>query len=427
MTDRRSTDRSVTASPVPRLLIMTVAGILCLAILGSSIYSFTALSRLRIQYLAHRGQEIASSLEAQVRGPGKRNNPSFWQSIFEDNYDVYSGSAAYLALADHHGTFLAAAGDRRPSSMEEAVNDDSGLFVFREKLDRPRKSHAEESPGEQGWELVIGLDPESSDLIRRPALFQAVVSGIAVVMIIALSVYLTRMLTRYVRLKALESSEAHLKSLGSMAASLAHEIRNPLGAMKGLTQLAQEELPPDNGVQSRLSTVVEEAERLERLVNDLLDFARPREPQISDFDLVALLVDVASMLQSRIASSGVTLDIRPDAASVNVRSDQSGIRQVVLNVLLNALDASPEGSAIRITVVQDSNSGYAIVQVDDSGTGLGGRDPADLMQPFVTTRYRGTGLGLAVSGRIMERLGGSLTLQDNPGGGARCSITVPAV
>ena len=107
----------------------------------------------------------------------------------------------------------------------------------------------------------------------------------------------------------MKASEAQLKSLGIMAASLAHEIRNPLGAIKGLTQLAQEDISPDDAAQARLRTVVSEAERLESLVANLLDFARPKEPQISEFEVTALLSDVKSMLQPRLDVSGVDIAV----------------------------------------------------------------------------------------------------------------------
>jgi two-component system sensor histidine kinase HydH len=210
-----------------------------------------------------------------------------------------------------------------------------------------------------------------------------------------------------------------------MAASLAHEIRNPLGAMKGLTQLAQEDLPPDDAAQARLRTVVSEAERLERLVTDLLDFARPKEPQLSEFDLVNLLSDVKTMLQSGLETSEVDLQFSMNPGPLNIKSDPGGLRQVLLNVIINAVDASPAGSTVVLRIVRDESNRFIIIQVDDAGQGLGERDPDELFQPFVTTKTHGTGLGLAVSRQIVESIGGSLTLGNHLQGGARCSIQLP--
>jgi len=271
------------------------------------------------------------------------------------------------------------------------------------------------------WKMRIGLYTSSADFIRRLALFQLAISAMAVLIILGLTFFLLRTLDRFLKLKAREGEEAQLRALGVMSASLAHEIRNPLGAMKGLTQLAQEDLAPGHPAQERLRTVVGEAERLERLVSDLLDFARPREPEIREFDLVPLLGDLRSMLQPKLAAAGITLDL-PDGP-VTLRSDPAGMRQVLLNVLLNALEASPPGGAIGVTLAREG--GLLEIGVDDAGPGFGGRDPEELVRPFVTGKTRGTGLGLAVSSQIMGRLGGSLTLGPNPGGGARCTLRLP--
>jgi two-component system sensor histidine kinase HydH len=210
-----------------------------------------------------------------------------------------------------------------------------------------------------------------------------------------------------------------------MAASLAHEIRNPLGAMKGLTQLAQEELPVNHSAQKQLRTVVNEAERLEKLVTDLLDFARKKEPQISEFNLAELLSDLKTMLQSQLEASGTSLALSLNANPLYVRSDPAGLRQILLNVLRNAIDASPANGVVGLTAVRKADDKLLIIQVDDTGAGLSQKTSDELFQPFVTTKVRGTGLGLAVSKQIVESLGGRLNLENLPQGGARCSIIIP--
>jgi len=210
-----------------------------------------------------------------------------------------------------------------------------------------------------------------------------------------------------------------------MAASLAHEIRNPLGAMKGLTQLAQEELPTDHAAQTRLRTVVNEAERLEKLVTDLLDFARTKEPQVSEFNLVELLSDIKTMLQSRLDASKAELQFSIDPNPFFLQSDPAGLRQVLLNVLINAIDATPASGIVALTAIHEEDHKSILIRIDDTGEGFGQKNPEELFQPFVTTKARGTGLGLAVSKQIVESLGGSLNLENLPQGGARCSIMLP--
>jgi signal transduction histidine kinase len=404
----------------PTQLIVIMAVVLSLAILGTAIFNATTLLRLRKSYLSNRGHEIAAVLDGQARGLGRRNNPIFWQSLFESNYPTYADSVAFLALLDRNGAILAYKGSS-PGAPKDLRKSTNGVFVFEEPLGRPQNPHTMIA----GWRMQIGLLSSGTDSIARQAFLQLAISGLAVVALVVLSAGLVHMLNRFIKLKAREGTEAQLKSLGIMAASLAHEIRNPLGAMKGLTQLIQEELPPDHTSQPQLCTIVNEAERLEGLVADLLDFARAKEPQVSQFELSELLVNLKDMLQSKLQLSKVVLQLPSDLAPMNIRSDPAGLRQILLNVLMNAIEASPEGGVVALTTARNEIDPSIVIKVDDSGKGLGEENPDDFFQPFVTTKARGTGLGLAISKQIAERLGGNLKLENLPGGGARCSITLP--
>jgi signal transduction histidine kinase len=425
MAGHSSDEERRTRGSIPSRLIWAAVGVLCAGLLSSALFTFGTLSRLRIDYLSNRGHAIAAAIEAQARGQGRRNNPAFWQSLFEANYETYVDTVAYLAIVDQYGHILASGRKASAELLETAKRDEQSIYDFEETLARPRNPRGEANPAVANWRIRIGLYSSDADFIRRQAYIQLALSCAAIVGLCLMTAYLLRMLNRFMELKSRERAEAQLKSLGVMAASLAHEIRNPLGAIKGLTQLAQEDLAPDHGAQAQLGTVVSEAERLERLVADLLDFARPREPHLSEIDMQALLSDVKSVLQPRLENSEVVLQFSVDPAPFKVQSDPGGLRQVLLNVVLNAVDASPAGSAVVLRVFRDVNARSVVIQVDDSGKGVGEGDPEELFQPFVTTKTRGTGLGLAISRRIVENLGGSLTLGNNPQGGARCSIRLP--
>ena len=408
----------------PHRLIVVIVGILCLGLLGSALFTFFALYRLRTLYLSNQGNAIAAAIEIQARGPGRRNNPEFWQSLLEANYEAYSGSVAFLALIDQNGKVLAGKGNPSLGPLNEAM-DKKDVYNFDQILFRPGNPRGDASTSIAGWRLRVGLYMSDANFVQRLAISQLAVSGLAIAVLIILSIYLLRMLNRFLEMKEREESEAQLKSLGIMAASLAHEIRNPLGAMKGLTQLVQEDLPPDNIAQKRLGTVVSEAERLERLVADLLDFARPKDVQISEFDLMDLLANVETILQSRLAASNVSLKLPAASGSLKIHSDPAGLRQVLLNVMINAVEASPPGGEVAMQIVRDERNRSIVLQIDDAGKGLEARNPEELFQPFITTKARGTGLGLAVSRRILESLGGSIQLDNKPQGGARCSIQLP--
>jgi len=432
------TGRTVT---FPERAFLAGVALLCLGLALSAAYSFRTLARLREEYLHNRAADVAGGLDRSIRGPGMRGpgagarmqgmraDPAAWQSALEDALEAHQESTAFLALVDHSGVVLASAGDRFAGAFTAPAgfvqHDGTELYVFEQPIGPGRQDRPGMGQFSQQRRLRIGIYASSADFIRRQAYFQAAVSGAAIAALLALAYYFLRTLHRFLDLKAREEAGRHLAALGAMAATLAHEIRNPLGAMKGLTQLAQENLPRDHEAQQFMKTVVSEAGRLERLVSDLLAFARPREPAVSEFDFMKLLSDVALQLRARPESAGRKIEIVSDHDMLTVRSDESALRQILLNVILNALEAAPEGGAVVVRVGLDGGARTLRVDVDDTGPGLGGRDPEEFFEPFVTTKTKGTGLGLPVSRRLAAALGGTLTLGGRAGGGARCTLRVP--
>jgi signal transduction histidine kinase len=413
----------------PTRAFLVAISLVCVGLVVSAVHGFLTLARLRDEVLRNRGHEIASRIDAQTRGPGRRNNLDVWQAVLEENWQLYRNSIAFVVLLDHAGRPLATAGESRadaPDAPSAEVNfQGSTLFLFEEDLPAPpplRRSHAPEAVG---WRLRIGLYTSPADAIRRQAHVHLVVAAVAIITLLGLAFYFLRTLRRFLELKAREESERHLAMLGRMATTLAHEIRNPLGAMKGLTQVVQEELPKDHNAQALMQTVVSEAERLEQLVIDLLTFARPRDSVINRFNVRELIADVSAMLQAKLVDAAVTVKVVTGADSLLVQSDENGLRQVLLNVLLNAIEASPPGGVVTVAARRDAGGQQVVIDIDDNGAGLGDRDPEEFFQPFMTTKVKGTGLGLPISRQIVERVGGKMTLANRPEGSARCTIRLP--
>ncbi len=417
---------SLRAGRFPLRAFLIIIGLVCASLTLSAVYGYFMLSRLRSQYMQNRAREIAIAIDGQVRGPGRRNNPAFWQAAMSENLSNYRETLRFIALIDRDGRALASAGapsGYRPTAARGfQILNGHRVFVEEFPLSSPREAPAGVHPFIAGWRLRLGLDASAADFIRTQAMILLLVTGIGVATLIWLSYYLLRTLAWFLELKAREESERHLRVLGSMAATLAHEIRNPLGAVKGLTQLAQEALPPDHRTQDLMTTVVGEAERLEKLVSDLLSFARPRKPRLGEFDLASLAAEVRDLLQPRAAEKDVTISLEADVAPMRIRSDPDGLRQVLLNVVLNAVEAASSGTVVVVRTGSRARTRSVYLEVEDRGPGLQGRDPEELFQPFVTSKTQGTGLGLAISRRIVESLGGTIRLSDLPAGGARCTI-----
>ncbi|WP_428305890.1 sensor histidine kinase [Lacipirellula sp.] len=218
-----------------------------------------------------------------------------------------------------------------------------------------------------------------------------------------------------------------LASLGQLAAGLAHEIRNPLMAMKMLVQTAQQQQGP-GGLDGRdLQIMDDEIRRLEHLLTEFLDFARPTPLKRTIVDVRGIVESTVDFVQRQADARGATLHCHLPAEPVMLEIDAPRIRQVVLNLLVNAIHAAPTGGNIWITIEPTTGgkpSGYRI-KVADDGPGIGPRETTRIFEPFYSTKETGMGLGLAVSQRIVRSHGGELALDRGDYSGAVFVIELP--
>lgn len=203
----------------------------------------------------------------------------------------------------------------------------------------------------------------------------------------------------------------HMAQIGEMASVLAHEIRNPLGTIKGYAQLAVEQTGPET--HSLLNPILQETGRLERLVNDLLAYGRPPHPHRR----AVSWAEIASALASEWP------DVSIGEAALTLAADPDLVREVLLNLLRNAREASATEIVVRCREVAQ---GSVEIEVEDNGTGLPEGLGERAFQPFFTTKAFGTGLGLAISRRLARALGGDLTLEAGRPGGTRAHLRLPA-
>jgi two-component system NtrC family sensor kinase len=211
-----------------------------------------------------------------------------------------------------------------------------------------------------------------------------------------------------------------LATVGRLAAGLAHEVGNPLGAISGYVELARARIPrdPDPELVDALARISTAAARIDRTVRDLLDFARPAQIAIAPIDLAAA-VDATLRLarvQSRFRRVDVDIDLAPGLP--RVVADEHHVAQVLLNVLLNAGDAMRGEGRVRLSARADAARVW--LDVADEGPGIAHEDLPRLFDPFFTTKEPGdgSGLGLAICHRIMDSFGGEISAANAPGGGA---------
>jgi signal transduction histidine kinase len=214
-----------------------------------------------------------------------------------------------------------------------------------------------------------------------------------------------------------------LATVGHLAAGMAHEIGNPLGAVVGYLNILKNDLSGDNRDLVERSLV--EAGRIDRLVRELLQFAAPGDRQVDSFCPVSLLRETINMLRHQGQFDGIEVDDHCSAAGLTVSMDRGRLMQVWINLLLNARDAMPDGGRIDVSSTHDDRS--IILSIRDAGGGMATVTTQRIFEPFFTTKApgRGYGLGLAVCQRIIDENGGRITVESAVGRGSCFTVILP--
>jgi two-component system sensor histidine kinase HydH len=265
--------------------------------------------------------------------------------------------------------------------------------------------------------MIIEFQPRIAEDLRGAAGQTLLIGAIAAGGLLLAALGLFRwILRREAEGRTLEH-ERRLASLGQMSAVLAHEIRNPLASLKGNAQLLARALPEGEKSRTKADRVVGEAIRLETLTNDLLEFARTGAIQREPTDPIALLREAAAEV------GGDKVELAVAGAPELWKLDRPRMRQVLTNLLDNAVQSTEAGSRVEARVGRDGNR--LIYVVRDRGPGIAEDDLPRLFEPFFSRRTQGTGLGLAVSKRLVELHGGTIQARNLPGGGAEFSVSLP--
>jgi signal transduction histidine kinase len=214
---------------------------------------------------------------------------------------------------------------------------------------------------------------------------------------------------------------------GRLAAGVAHEIRNPLNAIQILVQRVEREITPGGEMEGKLHTFTrvmkEELKRLNSIIEEFLEFARSKPPQFQQCDPVKIIKDVCFLEGGVAKSQQITLkEVITDNLEM-IWADPEQIKQSLLNVMQNALDATPEDGEITIKTVQDD--GWTEFIVEDSGAGMTDEDYEKAFDLYYSTKEQGTGLGLAITQRIIEQHGGVIIMEPGETRGTIVTIRIP--
>ena len=224
-----------------------------------------------------------------------------------------------------------------------------------------------------------------------------------------------------------------LAAIGRLAAGLAHEIRNPIGSIRGSVEVLGGSLDLQGDDRRLMDIVLRESDRLDAIIRDFLQFSRPPRLVRVPTDVPAMLDEILLMLSNHSGVQGAEtphVQIRRDVAESTAKADvdPAQMRQALWNLCLNAVEAMPQGGELRVgvrTITSEAGRTLMEITVEDTGVGITAAELTQVFEPFFTTKPQGTGLGLAIAHRIVEDHGGEIRVQSEPWRGTRFTISLP--
>ncbi len=228
-----------------------------------------------------------------------------------------------------------------------------------------------------------------------------------------------------------------LSMVGTMAAGLAHEIKNPLGGIKGAAQLLQMELDEDDELQEYTELMIREVERVNRIIEELLDLSRPRKATMGQVNISQILDEIVMLQQQALAERQIDFKLKLDPSIPAISGDRDLLVRLFLNLIKNAGEASPDGE--RITIESRIDSEYhmsfpgakptpmVLITIKDNGPGIPQPKLDQIFTPFYTTKEGGSGLGLPICQKIITDHGGFMQFINRPEGGTSVKVSLPLV
>jgi PAS domain S-box-containing protein len=239
------------------------------------------------------------------------------------------------------------------------------------------------------------------------------------------AIEISRDITKDINVQKAMIHQEKLVSIGRLSAGVAHEINNPLTTILTTAMLLQEELDPDDPQYDELNTIAKEALRCRKIVTSLLDFARQTKPMKKECDINTIISESVALTQKQAAFKDVILD---DKLADNVPSvflDKGQIQQSIINLILNAIEATEPGGYISVSSTFENGKKNIEIAVMDTGQGISSEDLGKVFEPFFTTKEEGTGLGLAITHGIVEQHHGTIDVASKKGEGTTFKIKLP--
>lgn len=237
--------------------------------------------------------------------------------------------------------------------------------------------------------------------------------------------FILRDLGEIKRLQEQVRRNERLSALGNLAAGIAHEIRNPLSSIKGFATYLAGKVKAEGPDKDAAKVMIQEVDRLNRVVSELLEFAKPGTPNLKDEDVNAVIERALRLCGSDASAKGVEVRFKKDEVLFPVSLDAERMTQALLNLFLNAIQATDRGGVMEVSAHREGSPERLAVRIVDTGKGMFPDVIANIFNPYFTTRPSGTGLGLAIVHRVVEGHGGEIKVESRPGHGTTFTILLP--
>lgn len=335
-------------------------------------------------------------------------------------YEVYLRNAHELEAKMQSDAQSASLADYTPLRTASQHLFDLGETLSKAHYESRKEllAHANQTLGQLRWSIVASL-------------------GLLFLFGVALAAVVYRDMIAPLRVKLVESQSLaerneKLASLGMLAAGVAHEIRNPLTAIKAALYIQQKKFLPGSPERADTELVEREILRLERIVNDFLHFARPTDPKLVEIPVDLVLQETQHLMAPQLKSANIQLNLQPPPP-MRIQVDPEQIKQVLINLVQNAADSIVHDGTITMSARHDrkrltnGETDVVILEVADTGRGIAPEVQKRLFDPFFTTKVSGTGLGLPIAARIVQNHGGALQYQTHMNHGTTFGIVLPQV
>ncbi len=407
------------------------------------------------QNIEEKGEVLIRALESGTRvGMGMRMHHAQLQALLEEM--AWQPGVLWFAVTDENGKIIAHSDPQQvdkalysPAQMRELkvgeqerwrrlAEPQPALEIYRQfrplnparghHMGMMKRCNSALAQPNVPQVIFIAFDSRELDAAQARGLRNMMIMLAAAALVIVATILAQFWFRRY-RLSRQQLQEAmarkeKLLALGHLAAGVAHEIRNPLSSIKGLAKYFAERTPPGGEAQELALVMAKEADRLNRVVSELLELVRPAHLNYQPVDINALIHHSLQLVSQDAQSRGIALQFTPRPELTSIKADPDRLNQVLLNLYLNAMQAIGRGGVIHVSASEADRQRVKIV-VKDSGKGMSDEELQAIFTPYFTTKADGTGLGLAVVQNIIEQHGGTIRAESQPGAGAVFTLWLP--